>query len=203
MSKGKSIEHAVICPKCHKEHYVKDIPIDTFIYCECGYDFYVFDCQGLVIMMTESEARFEPTAREMRHFVVRTGRCQDIPCSLYCDIELNTEERLEAALQDYQMKNYGECFLTEEVVRSICEKFKRNKDILMKKQKDSVEVIPVESHRERFQVKSNPALERAAQYRSRIVDITNSGIKLRRGDRPNGILMNTQDKAAAGSGVKI
>ena len=142
----------VICPKCHKEHYGAYPLMDEFINCDCGFSFYAFVDQGLRIMMTPQEARFEPIARAMRRFVVATGRCQDIDPKLleYTDQiprvdvqEWDLDDQLAKVLEDYQLAAFGECYITKELVDSICKFFERNMDVIIRKHKDRVDVSEV------------------------------------------------------------
>ena len=142
----------VLCPKCHKKHYGAYPYMDEFINCECGFSFYVFVDQGLRIMMTPEEAMFEPIARAMRRFVVATGRCQDIDPKLlenteqipYVDVqELDLDDELARVLEDYQLAVYGNCYITRELIDSICQYFDRNMDVILRKQKDRVDISEV------------------------------------------------------------
>ena len=142
----------VFCPKCHKEHHGASSYMDDLINCDCGFSFYVFVDKGLRIMMTPQEASYEPIVRAMRRFVVATGRCQDIDPSLleytdqipYVDIkERDLDDELARALEDYQLAAFGECYITKELVDSICKAFERNYDVILNKKKDGVEIREV------------------------------------------------------------
>lgn len=141
----------VLCPKCHKAHVTEKAPVDEYIDCECGFSFYAFVDHDLRIIMTPGEASYEPIARAIRRFVVSTGRCKDIPYELYCDAavgehyQMQVQERdldneLMRVLEDYQVAAFGECFLTKEVIDSVCETFRKGNDVELKNQKDRVEV---------------------------------------------------------------
>lgn len=139
----------VLCPKCHKEHYGAYPLMDEFINCECGFSFYAFVDRGLRIMMTPQEAMFEPIARAMRRFVVATGRCQDIDPKLleYTDQipsldvqERDLDDELARVLEEYQLAAFGECFITRELIDSICKFFGNNMDVVLMKQKDGVDI---------------------------------------------------------------
>ena len=141
---------AVLCPKCRKPHYSSYGMMDEFIYCECGFRFYAFVDHGLRIMMTPGEASYEPVARAMRRFVVSTGRCTDIPPELYTDSgepvtmeihEQNLCEELERTLEQFQMTVFGECYLTRELVISMCEMFQKGHDVELRKQKNRIDLI--------------------------------------------------------------
>lgn len=142
----------VICPKCQKKHYSAYALMDAYIDCECGFSFYAFVDKGLRIMMTPQEANFEPIARAMRRFVVATGRCQDIDPRLleYTDgmpsvdvQERDLDEEVTRALEDYQLAAFGECYITKELIDSICKAFERNYDVALNKKKDGVDVREV------------------------------------------------------------
>ena len=142
----------VICPKCHKEHYGAYALMDEYIDCECGFSFYAFVDKGLRIMMTPQEASYEPIARAMRRFVVATGRCQDIDPRLleYTDEmpsvdvqERDLDEEVSRSLEDYQLAAFGECYITKELIDSICKAFGRNYDVALNKKKDGVELREV------------------------------------------------------------
>lgn len=142
----------VICPKCQKKHYSAYALMDTYIDCECGFSFYAFVDKGLRIMMTPQEANYEPIARAMRRFVVATGRCQDIDPRLleYTDgmpsvdvQERDLDEEVTRVLEDYQLAAFGECYITKELIDSICKAFGRNYDIALNKKKDGVELREV------------------------------------------------------------
>lgn len=142
----------VICPKCHKEHYGAYALMDEYIDCECGFSFYAFVDKGLRIMMTPQEANYEPIARAMRRFVVATGRCQDIDPRLleYTDEmpsvdvqERDLDEEVTRALEDYQLAAFGECYITKELIDSICKAFDKNYDVALNKKKDGVELREV------------------------------------------------------------
>ena len=139
----------VQCPKCHKEHYGAYPFMDEFINCDCGFSFYSFVDQGLRIMMTPQEARYEPIARAMRRFVVATGRCQDIDPMLleYTDQiprvdvqERDLDDELIRILEEYQLAAFGDCYITRELIDSICKFFERNLDVVLMKQKDGVDI---------------------------------------------------------------
>lgn len=142
----------VICPKCQKKHYSAYALMDTYIDCECGFSFYAFVDKGLRIMMTPQEANYEPIARAMRRFVVATGRCQDIDPRLleYTDgmpsvdvQERDLDEEVTRVLEDYQLAAFGECYITKELIDSICKAFGRNYDVALNKKKDGVELREV------------------------------------------------------------
>ena len=140
----------VICPKCHKEHYGAYALMDEYIDCECGLSFYAFVDKGLRIMMTPKEANYEPIARAMRRFVVATGRCQDIDPRLLEDTgervemkERDLDEEVRRALEDYQLAAFGECYITKELIDSICKAFEKNYDVALNKKKDGVDVREV------------------------------------------------------------
>lgn len=142
----------VICPKCQKKHYSAYALMDAYIDCECGFSFYAFVDKGLRIMMTPQEANYEPIARAMRRFVVATGRCQDIDPRLleYTDgmpsvdvQERDLDEEVTRALEDYQLAAFGECYITKELIDSICKAFERNYDVALNKKKDGVDVREV------------------------------------------------------------
>lgn len=142
----------VICPKCQKKHYSAYALMDAYIDCECGFSFYAFVDKGLRIMMTPQEANYEPIARAMRRFVVATGRCQDIDPRLleYTDgmpsvdvQERDLDEEVTRALEDYQLAAFGECYITKELIDSICKAFEKNYDVVLNKKKDGVDVREV------------------------------------------------------------
>ena len=142
----------VICPKCHKEHYSAYALMDEYIDCECGLSFYAFVDKGLRIMMTPQEANYEPITRAMRRFVVATGRCQDIDPKLleYTDEmpsvdlqERDLDEEVTRVLENYQLAAFGECYITKELIDSICKAFGRNYDVALNKKKDGVELREV------------------------------------------------------------
>lgn len=150
--KYQSKGQMVICPKCHREHFSPYELVDEYMDCECGFSFYAFAFKGLRIIMTPEEASYEPIARAMRRFVISTGRCADIPPSLYLEpdgksgYEMTVQERdldsdMESILEEYQMTVFGQCFLTRELLCSICESFEHGHDIELKKQKDHVDII--------------------------------------------------------------
>ncbi|MGE4548839.1 MAG: hypothetical protein AB7C89_04690, partial [Intestinibacillus sp.] len=105
----------------------------------------------LQITMPSSEAGYEPIARAMRRFVVATGRCTDIPPELYQDEngqfyfgsyrETDVEDELERALEHYQTEYFGDCYLTNELLYSICESFQNGNDVELRKQKNGIDII--------------------------------------------------------------
>lgn len=142
----------ILCPRCHKPHYSSRPIMDEYIDCDCGFRFYAFSCQDLKITMLPEEASYEPVVRNLRRFVVSTGRCTDIPQHLYqdedgqyCfDIGLRNEdadEVLERALESFQLETFGESFLTVDLIGSICESFLDGNDVELRKQKDRVDII--------------------------------------------------------------
>ena len=149
------VEHtgqSVICPRCHRVHYSRTAIMDEYIDCSCGLSFYAFSCKGLRIIMPANEAGCESVARAMRKFVVSTGRCTDIPPALYQDEDgqlcfgflkqsLDIDEQLEIGLERYQSEYFGECYLTKEMVYTICESFKNGIDVELRKQKKGVDII--------------------------------------------------------------
>ena len=141
----------VLCPRCGKAHYSQYQVMDAYFDCECGVRFYAFSDTGLQITMPSSEAGYEPIARAMRRFVVATGRCTDIPPELYQDEngqfyfgsyrETDVEDELERALEHFQTEYFGECFLTNELIYSICESFQNGIDVELRKQKKGIDII--------------------------------------------------------------
>ncbi len=140
---------AVFCPKCHKKHCSEYVLINKFICCECGCNFYVFADKGLQIIIPAQEAKIDQVVRAMRRFVVMTGRCQDIDPELlgFSDEEPDTylrerdlQTELAKLLEEYQVEYFGDCFITNEVVDSICMAFGHNADVQLKKQKDGVDI---------------------------------------------------------------
>ena len=100
--------------------------------------------------MTPQEANYEPIARAMRRFVVATGRCQDIDPRLLEDTgervemkERDLDEEVRRALEDYQLAAFGECYITKELIDSICKAFEKNYDVALNKKKDGVDVREV------------------------------------------------------------
>ena len=88
----------------------------------------------------------------MRRFVVSTGRCNDIPAHLYMDEDgqycfdiakqnEDMEEVLERSLETFQLEVFGECFLTIDLLGSICESFLEGHDVELRKQKNRVDII--------------------------------------------------------------
>lgn len=147
-------EHAgrrVLCPRCGKAHFSQYQIMDTYIDCECGTRFYAFADTGLQITMPSSEAGYEPIARAMRRFVVATGRCTDIPQELYQDEngqyylgnyrEKDVEDELDRALEQFQIEFFGDCFLTNDLIYSICESFQNGIDVELRKQKKGIDII--------------------------------------------------------------
>lgn len=148
--KGKG--QTVICPRCRREHFSPYLVMDEYVNCECGFRFYAFADRGLNIIMTPEEVGYEPVARAMRRFIVSTGRCTDIPPSLYLEpsgsveYDVTVEEKdldtvLEETLEEYQTAVFGQCYLTRELICSICDSFESGHDVELKKQKDRVDVI--------------------------------------------------------------
>ena len=142
----------ILCPRCHKPHYSSRPIMDEYVDCDCGFQFYAFSCQDLKITMLPEEASCEPIVRNLRRFVVSTGRCTDIPQHLYqdedgqyCfDIGLQNEdedEALQRALESFQIETFGESFLTIELLGSICEAFLDGIDVELRKQKGRVDLI--------------------------------------------------------------
>ncbi len=160
-------EHAgrrVLCPRCGKAHFSQYQIIDAYIDCECGMRFYAFADTGLQITMPSSEAGYEPIARAMRRFVVATGRCTDIPPEFYQDEngqyyfgnyrETDVEDELERVLVQFQTEFFGECFLTNEQIYSICESFQDGIDVELRKQKKGIDIIKL--IRKKYSSKKTP-----------------------------------------------
>ncbi len=144
-------ERRVLCPRCGKAHFSQYQVMDAYIDCKCGTRFYAFADTGLQITMPSSEAGYEPIARAMRRFVVATGRCRDIPPELYQDEngqfyfgsyrETDVEDELERALEHFQTEYFGDCYLTNELLYSICESFQNGNDVELRKQKNGIDII--------------------------------------------------------------
>lgn len=138
------IVQTVVCPACHREHPRPKVLVDDFIDCECGHRFYAFVCGELRITMPQEEACCEQIARAMRCFVVSTGRCTDIPRRLLLEEDPEDwfiDEELEHLLAEYQSEAYGECFISKEILDSICDSLSCGHDVELKKQKNRVDVI--------------------------------------------------------------
>ena len=187
----------VICPKCYREHFSPNELLDEFIDCECGFSFYAFAFQGLRVIMTPEEASYEPIARALRRFIVSTGRCTDIPPGLYMEpegkkeCEMIAQERdldtdMESILEDYQMTMFGQCFLTRDLLCSICESFEHGHDIELKKQKDHVDIIELKKKK----VSNQSIRLRAKQMtcRGMISPAQRSTVP-----HPGGVLLENQD----------
>ncbi len=152
---NKTPEYAIPCPKCGKEHcfvpnYNYNV-LDSTVSCECGYDFYVFASGGFRIIIPKGEAESEKIVRAMRKFVVATGRCPDIPPELYEDTvemavndmsaeQLDIEDLMAYALEQYQVDAYGDYFFTLETLDDMFELLTRDRDVLLTRKKDEVEV---------------------------------------------------------------
>ena len=150
--------YIALCPACNRIHRFEDEYVDEIVDCECGYSFYMFAFGEMRIVIPEDEAMCDSVARTMRRFVVSTGRCGNIPPELYVDQdgqtrldmtaqELDTEEELTRILDEYQTENFGRCYVTKDIVDSICDSMNNGKDIELKKQKDSVDVIELKKKR--------------------------------------------------------
>jgi hypothetical protein len=123
--------------------------MNEFVNCECGYSFYAFADKGLHIMIPAQETRIDQIVRAMRRFVVTTGRCQDIDPKLleYTEEDpiVNKQERdldveFASLLEEYQIVVFGDCYITREVIDSIYKAFEHNADVVLKKQKDGVDI---------------------------------------------------------------
>lgn len=193
----KGIGQVVICPKCHREHISPYELVDEYMDCECGFSFYAFTYKGLRIIMTPEEASYEPIARAMRRFVISTGRCTDIPASLYLEpdgksgYEMMVQERdldsdMESILEEYQMTVFGQCFLTRELLCSICESFEYGRDIELKKQKDHVDII--ELKKKKVSDQSNRQRPKQIPYDAIVSPIRRTSML-----HTGGILRETQD----------
>ncbi|MBQ8921759.1 MAG: hypothetical protein IJ060_06315 [Oscillospiraceae bacterium] len=152
---NKTQEYAIPCPKCGKEHcfmpnYNYSV-LDSTVSCECGYDFYVFASGGFRIIMPKCEAESERIVRAMRKFVVATGRCPDISPELYEDIaemtvndtpveQFDIEDLIVYALEQYQTDAYGDYFFTLETLDDMFELLTRDRDVLLTRKKNEVEV---------------------------------------------------------------
>ena len=146
---GLSETQVVFCPKCKKKHYSAYALMNEFVNCECGYSFYAFVDKGLHILIPAQETRIDQIVRAMRRFVVTTGRCQDIDPKLLEYMEedpiVNKQERdldaeFASLLEEYQIVVFGDCYITREVIDSIYKAFEHNADVVLKKQKDGVDI---------------------------------------------------------------
>ena len=57
--------------------------------------------------------------------------------------ERDLDEEVTRVLEDYQLAAFGECYITKELIDSICKAFGRNYDIALNKKKDGVELREV------------------------------------------------------------
>lgn len=139
----------VYCPKCHKKHYGAYKLMNEFVDCECGYNFYAFAEKDLQILMPAHETDIDGVVRAMRRFVVESGRCQDIDPRLleHTDEspniyarERDPEVEFENLLEKFGIEIFGECYVTLEVINFIHNAFEKNMDVLLKKQKDGVDM---------------------------------------------------------------
>ncbi len=153
----KMPEYIIPCPRCGKKHIFREAYVDNMIECQCGFECYAFAVDDFRIIMSKSEAERENVVRSMRRFVVSTGRCTDMPPEMYMDEaelrectpnagsvyirDFDLEEALERVLEEYQVEAFGECFLTKELLDSICESLSEDKDIELKAKKDGIEII--------------------------------------------------------------
>ena len=146
---GPSDTQVVFCPKCRKKHYSAYALMNEFVNCDCGYSFNAFADKGIHIMISAQETRIDQIVRAMRRFVVTTARCQDIDPKLLEYTEenpiVNRQERnLDAEfvslLEEYQIVVFGDCYITRKVIDSIYMAFEHNADVVLKKQKDGVDI---------------------------------------------------------------
>ena len=63
---------------CGRKHTRNERLVDEHIHCSCGYSFYVFYNQGMLVVMPSDEIIRQTTIKAFQRFVVSTGRCQDV-----------------------------------------------------------------------------------------------------------------------------
>ncbi len=187
----------VICPRCRREHFSPYLVMDEYVNCECGFRFYAFADRGLNIIMTPEEVGYEPVARAMRRFIVSTGRCTDIPPSLYLEpsgsveYDVSVEEKdldtvLEETLEEYQATVFGQCYLTRELICSIYDSFESGHDVELKKQKDRVDVI---------ELKKKKIADQSIRQHARPLAYNEIVSPIRRSSHPltGGVLLGSQE----------
>lgn len=186
---GENTGQEVVCPRCHRVHRCRTAVMDEYIDCSCGLSFYSFSYKGLRIILPPSEAGYEPIARAMRRFVVSTGRCTDIPSELYQDENgqiyfgflkqgSDIEEQLEIALERYQNEFFGECFVTKDLIYSICESFQGGNDVELRKQKKGVDIIKLIKKKLTSPEKKRPLRGTAGKGDAMQLMIPSSGIMM-------------------------
>ena len=179
-----TVGYVVCCPKCGKIHSFNERYVDEIVNCECGFEFYAFAMGTLHIVMSADEARYDPIVRSMRRFVISTGRCGDIPPELYVDEsgqerfdmtaqELDIEDELVRILDEYQTENFGKCYVTKDIVDSVCESLDSGKDVELKKQKDGIDVI--ELKKKRVNTQKTEKSRRLSAYTQLTADIMRNG----------------------------
>ncbi len=137
-NKYKVKRYALTCPRCGKKHFCEGVIFDSRVSCSCGFDYYAFAADDLLIVLPWSEVMCKQIAMAMRKLVVTTGRCTDIPPELYED---HSTSALDKALEDYQMDKYGTCYVTKDSLDIMCNSLENDEDIEVRWKRNRLDII--------------------------------------------------------------
>ena len=137
-----------ICMACGRKHIRTDRLVDEHIHCECGYSFYVFYNQGMLVTMPTDEITRQAVTKTFQRFVVSTGRCQDARVEPFDYTRfLQTADPLglmEVGLERYQAETMGKCLLNCGDITSICDSLRNNRDVVVKNKGSHAEIIEMQ-----------------------------------------------------------
>ena len=131
-------QHIFLCPKCKKAYFQPDAVMEEYVDCECGYGFYVYVDSGL--QMPTYESITEAMERPFGNTLERSLDDLEKP-NKGKPGEGDVDIKLAKALEDYQLATFGECYITNGMIRSVCESLKCGNDVELRKQKHGVSVI--------------------------------------------------------------
>ncbi len=134
-----------ICSACGRKHIRTGQWVDEHIHCECGYDFYAFYHQGVVVTLPFNLIRKEAVAKAFRHLVASVNRSGNARTEAdICTDFLRKADPLgliAVGMERYQAEVLGKSLLTCGDFTAICESLLNNKDLMLKNKGNYVDII--------------------------------------------------------------
>lgn len=133
---------------CGRKHIRNERLVDEHIHCSCGYSFYAFYNQGMMVMLPSDEITRQAATVAFQRFVVSTGRCQDAGVAAFDYTSfLKRADPLglmEVGLERYQGERFGKCLMNCGDIASVCESLHKNKDVVLKNKGSHIDIIEMQ-----------------------------------------------------------
>ena len=133
---------------CGRKHTRNERLVDEHIHCSCGYSFYAFYNQGMMVMLPSDEITRQAATKAFQRFVVSTGRCQDARVEPfdYTNFLQRADPLglIQVGLERYQAERYRKCPLNCGDIASICESLHKSKDAVLKNKGNYIDIIEMQ-----------------------------------------------------------